>query len=264
MSGGWIRPHRLLVSRGGITAMDGHEMESQRRRQMGELSVCRSAQRHQHGVMAGAFTNGRGLNGTASQMPWQQTDEYQEAALHETHAPAQPAQGPWQFDIQAQGICGGLKAWSAFDYGHDMFEFIEGARQPRCQTIRQQAEGHVAFRTVPAGDPRPRRRLAGVGAVAGQGTSAPRMIRTARKACFPPGLAANVFLAGVPRMESKLHRPRPGGGHRAGHFLSDCESGFGDYRRLHLRGSFPSSSATCAGLPVAYGIRPLWLFNSHA
>lgn len=118
--------------------------------------------------MAEALTNGCDLSSTASQLPWQQTDEDQEAALHQTHAPTQPAHGPWQFDIQTQAIRRCLQAWGKLRHGDDVFQFIEGAGQPRCQTIWQQAEGHVTFRAVPAGDPRPRRRLAPVGAMAGQ------------------------------------------------------------------------------------------------
>jgi hypothetical protein len=43
--------------------------------------------------------------------------------------------------------------------------------------------------------------------VATQPTATARMHRTALKGCLTPRLAANVFLAGKPRLVSKLHRP---------------------------------------------------------
>ncbi|MGH8612610.1 MAG: hypothetical protein ACREYF_11410, partial [Gammaproteobacteria bacterium] len=46
-----------------------------------------------------------------------------------------------------------------------------------------------------------------VGAMAGKGTTAAGMQRTAIETCIAPGLAANVLLAGEARFESKLHRP---------------------------------------------------------
>ena len=43
-----------------------------------------------------------------------------------------------------------------------------------------------------------------------KGTAAVAMIGATRQTCVLPGSAANVFLAGVPRIETKLHRLRPG------------------------------------------------------
>ena len=95
--------------------------------------------------------------------------------------------------------------------GHHRFEGVELARQPRGQTVRQQAEGGVAFATVPASDVRPARGLARIGAVACQRTVPVRVIRAAIEPCIAPRLGPNVLLAGKPRLIAKLHRPRPGG-----------------------------------------------------
>ena len=96
--------------------------------------------------------------------------------------------------------------------GHHRFEGVELARQPRGQTVRQQAEGGVALTTVPASDLCPARGLACVGAVAYERTSPVGVIRTTLQPCSAPRLGLNVLLAGKPRLVAKLHRPWPGGG----------------------------------------------------
>ena len=87
---------------------------------------------------------------------------------------------------------------------HHRFDVIELARQPRRQTVGQQAEGGVALGAVPASDLRPARGLARVGAVACQRTSAVRVIRAALETCIAPRLGPNVSLAGEPRLVPKL------------------------------------------------------------
>ena len=87
----------------------------------------------------------------------------------------------------------------------------EDARQPRRQTVRQKADGRMALRAIPASNLRTARGLPRVGAVACQRTSTVRVIRVALKPCIAPRLGPNVFLAGKPRLITKLHRPWPGG-----------------------------------------------------
>ena len=94
---------------------------------------------------------------------------------------------------------------------HHRFEGVEFTGQPCGQTVRQQAEGGVAFATVPASDVRPARGLARIGAVACQRTVPVRVIRAAIEPCIAPRLGPNVLLAGKPRLIAKLHRPWPGG-----------------------------------------------------
>ena len=71
--------------------------------------------------------------------------------------------------------------------------------------------------------------------VAGQRTSAVRVIRTPLKACIAPRLGPSVSLAGVRRRVSKLHRPWPGGGAPARANSSSSPKGRRDYGRASLQ-----------------------------
>ena len=66
----------------------------------------------------------------------------------------------------------------------------------------------MTFRAIPAGNAWAGRRDPLIGAVTGKRAATVRMQRTARQGCIPPGLSANVFLAGEPRLKSKLHWPQ--------------------------------------------------------
>ena len=72
--------------------------------------------------------------------------------------------------------------------------------------IRQQTERAMALAAIPARNPCPRRIHPGVGAVAGKPAAAFRVEGATRQSCAAPPLQANVIAAGVPRVESKLHR----------------------------------------------------------
>ncbi len=103
----------------------------------------------------------------------QQADDESEHVLHQAHAAAHPAHGAGQLDGVAANLIGRLHhARRLLGVRNDLFKHLEGARQPRRQAVRQQAEGGVALRAVPAGDLR---------------------------------------AAGEPRVVAKLHRSRPGG-----------------------------------------------------
>ena len=179
--------------------------------------------------------------------------------MHPGDAPPDPAQRSRQLDIQAQHIRRRFQARRLFGDGDDLFQFVQRTRPPCRQMIRQQTEGGMALRAVPARNPCSRRRRTHVGTVAGQRATTPRMVRAARETCLPPGFAANVFLAGEPRCESKLHRPRPGGRYRAGHspFLPRVWSAETTGPAL-LGGSL---RAHALSYPVAFSYSPEQSFN---
>ena len=121
---------------------------------------------------------------------------------------ARPAQRPRQLDIQAQRIGGTLQGAGLFHLIDDRFDLVQCAREPRGKTIGEQTEGPMTFRAIPAGNACTGRRDPLIGAVTGKRAATMRMQRTARQGCIPPGLSANVFLAGEPRFKSKLHWPQ--------------------------------------------------------
>ena len=112
---------------------------------------------------------------------------------------------------RAQRIGRGGQARGLLGVGHHRLDLVQLARKPRGQTVRQQAEGGVAFATVPASDLCPARGLARVGTVACERTSPAGVVRTTIQPCSAPRLGLNVLLAGKPRLVAKLHRPWPGG-----------------------------------------------------
>ncbi len=94
---------------------------------------------------------------------------------------------------------------------------LERARQPRRQTVRQKADGRMALTAIPTRNLRAGRGLPRVGAVACHVTSAVRVIGAALKSCIAPRLGSNVFLAGKPRLVTKLHTGHgPAGVHPRG------------------------------------------------
>ena len=114
--------------------------------------------------------------------------------------------------VAAQRIGRRAHTRSPLGMRHHRFDVVETAGQPCRETVRQQAEGGVAFATVPATDLCSGRRLARIGAVACQRTFPVGVVRAALKACVAPRLRPNVSLAGVPRLVPKLHRPWPARG----------------------------------------------------
>ena len=121
---------------------------------------------------------------------------------HSALDPAYRSREPHRVAAQRIGRCAAAR--SPLGMRHHRFDVIEFARQPRGQTVRQQAEGGVALGAVPASDLRPARGLARVGAVACQRTFAVRVIRAAIEPCIAPRLGPNVSLAGEPRLVPKL------------------------------------------------------------
>ncbi len=140
----------------------------------------------------------------------QQADNGGQDSADQTRAPANPAQGRGQSDIVgAHSVGGSLQARCVLHHRHHCLDFRQRARKPRRQMIRQQTERAMACWTIPARDPCPRRIHPGVRAVAGKPAAAFRVKRATRKTCAAPQLQGNVIAAGVPRIESKLHRHRP-------------------------------------------------------
>ena len=99
--------------------------------------------------------------------------------LHQTHTAAHPAHRSGKLDgVAAQLIGSRHQTRRLLGSRYDLFQFCEGSWQPRCQAIRQQAEGGVRFSAIPARYLRAHRRPARIGAVARQRASATRVIRT--------------------------------------------------------------------------------------
>ena len=99
--------------------------------------------------------------------------------LRQTHTAAHPAHRSGKLDgVAAQLIGSRHQTRRLLGSRYDLFQFCEGSWQPRCQAIRQQAEGGVRFSAIPARYLRAHRRPARIGAVARQRASATRVIRT--------------------------------------------------------------------------------------
>ena len=138
--------------------------------------------------------------------------------MYQAHAAAHPAHRSGKLDgVAAQLIGGRHQTRRLLGSRYNLFQFCEGSWQPRCQAIRQQAEGGVRFPAIPARYLRAHQRPARIGAVARQRASAARVIRAPVEPCLAPPFGANVLLAGVQGLEPKLHRSWPGGGCAARH-----------------------------------------------
>ena len=146
--------------------------------------------------------------------------------MDKTHPAAHPPHGAGKFDgVATHLVRRRLQAPCALGRHHNRFQPVERARQPRRQTIGQQAEGRVALGAIPASDAHTLRRLALIRPVPCQRAAAVRMLRALLKNCLAPCLGGNVLLAGEPRLEAKLHRPWPDGGSLpAGLFLVQREA----------------------------------------
>ena len=122
-------------------------------------------------------------------------------------APADPAQRPGQLDVQPQPIDGRFTSGRLFDLIDHRLDLGQGAREPRREAIGEKAERTMPFGAIPARNPGAGRVHPLISAMAGKGTTAVRMQRATLQGCNSPGLLVNVFRAGEPRCESKLHRP---------------------------------------------------------
>jgi len=122
-------------------------------------------------------------------------------------AAAGPANGARQLDIGAQAIGRGRKTLGLLDVRDYRLDVAQRAREPGGETVGQQREGAMGLGTIPARDACTGWVDALITSVACKRAPAARMDRAARQGCIPPGLSANVLLAGEVRFESKLHRP---------------------------------------------------------
>ena len=208
-----VRPHLVLARAIAIRRVEAMGVEPQRCGQYRELRGGEGAQRHERGVGVEPGAYRTHLGDAPGEALGKQADDDRQDVVDQPDPALDPAHRSRELDrVGAQRIARRATARGLLGGGDDRFDLIESTGQPCGQTVRQQAEGGVALRTVPASDACPARGLARVGAVACERTSPVRMIRTARKACIAPRLGPNVSLAGVPRWVSKLHRPWPGGG----------------------------------------------------
>lgn len=152
----------------------------------------------------------------------QQTDQDREDGVDQAHAPAHPAQRTGQADvILPQRVGRRLDAGRTLHGCHHLLDVRERAGKARRQMIGQQAERAMTLRAIPARNPRPRGIHPLVGAVAGKPAASLGMQGATRQACIAPALLGNVVFAGLPRVESKLHRhpARVGGDLRGPSYL---------------------------------------------
>jgi len=118
---------------------------------------------------------------------------------------AYPAQRAGKLDrVRAHIVCRRLQAPRTFGRDDNRLQIVQRARKTRRQAVRQKAERRMALRAIPARNLRPGRALPPVSAVVCHGTSALRVIRAALKPCIAPRFGLNVFLAGKPRLVTKL------------------------------------------------------------
>ena len=93
--------------------------------------------------------------------------------------------------------------------GYHLLDLVQSLRKPTRQAVRYQAERRLSLPAVPPCDPHPRRRYPGVRPVPAKTASTSGMQGALHKSCVPPGLLANVLLAGERRFVAQLHWPGP-------------------------------------------------------
>ena len=125
----------------------------------------------------------------------------------ERQATTNPAHGRGQVDVGAQRIRRRFDAARRPDVRHHAFEIVQVAREATREAVRQEAEGLMRRGTVVPRDLHPRRRLARVGAMAGEATAPARMARTHGQTCLHPGVLGKIGLAGQRSLVTQLHRP---------------------------------------------------------
>ncbi len=207
-----VRPHRVLEDTNAIAHPGPTALEAQRSGQHGQLSGDQMTQIHQRPVARQTRAD-RSHGGRAARQPvGEQADDKNQNAVDQTNPAAHPAHGAGKFNaIRAQRVRRRLQAARLLGRNHNRLQDVQRPRQARRKAVRQQAERRVTLRTIPASNPRTRRRLALIGPVTGQGAAAMRVDRTRLKPCIEPSAGGNVLLAGLPRLIAKLHRPWPGG-----------------------------------------------------
>ena len=142
-------------------------LEPQRCGQHGELLGDEGAQCSERGLGVEPGTHRPHLGDAPGERLGEQPDDDPQDVMDQTHPAPDPAHRPRELDrIAAQRIGRRGQARGPLGVGHHRFDLVQLARKPCGQTLRQQAEGGVALRAVPASDLRPARALARVGAVA--------------------------------------------------------------------------------------------------
>ena len=186
-------------------------MEPQRRGQYGELLGDESAKRPECGIGLEPGAHRADFADAARELLRQQADDDAQDVVDQAHPALDPAHRARELDrVGAQRIGRGAEARRLLGVGHHRFKGVELTGQPSGQAVRQQTEGGVALRTVPASNVCPARSLARVGAVAGERTSSLRMLRTALKPCIAPRLGPNPTSAtrGQNACNALISRPR--------------------------------------------------------
>ena len=153
-------------------------LEPQRCGQHGELLGDQGAKRPERGLGLKPGTHRPHLGDAPEELVGEQPDDDAQNVMDQTHPALDPAHRPRELDrIAAQRIARRGQAQGLLGVGHHLFDLVQLPRKPCGQTLRQQTEGGVALRAVPASDPCPARALARVGAVACQRTAPVRVVR---------------------------------------------------------------------------------------
>jgi hypothetical protein len=179
-----------------------------------------------------------------------QADQGHERGADSVYAAPNPANRTWKQDIvSSHDVRRRLKGAHSLDLGNDQLDISQTAGESRSEAVRQQTECLLALRAVPARDVCAWRIFARVGSCVPNAAATLWVQRATREACQAPRLLANVFLAGEPRMEAKLHRPRPARcwSWRATSFsewLPPRESNSGDNRPVRSRAPSPVTRIT--------------------
>ena len=141
-------------------------LEAQRGGQRLQLRRHQIAQLHQRAVALETLAHGDHGGGAARQPVGDQTDDPGKNVVDQANPAAHPTYRAGKFDrVPAQIVRRRLPAPSALGRGGNRLQLVQRARQPRRQTVRQKADGRMAFRAIPASNLRAARGLPRVGAV---------------------------------------------------------------------------------------------------
>ena len=166
--------------------------QPQRCGQCGELFGDVRAQCSERGLGLEPRAHRAHLGDTPGELLGEQPDDDAQDMMDEADPALDPAHRPRELDrVAAQLIGRGGQARGLLGVGHHRFELVQLARKPCGQTVRQQAEGGVAFAAIPARNLCPARGLACVSPVTCQRTPPVRVVRAVLEPCIAPRLGPN-------------------------------------------------------------------------
>ena len=150
-------------------SVDALEAKPKRRGQHRKLWRNQTAQLRECSVGSEACAHGAYIQNAERQLLGQQVCNNGQDVVDQAQPAPDPANGAGQVDsVAAQHVRCDRHACCALGMHDDRFERIKRARQPRGETIGQQAKGSAALWAVPASNACPTGHLAHVGAVSGE------------------------------------------------------------------------------------------------